>query len=279
MICSGLPRRVAPIALALASLACLGCPFSPHTMGEGPLSSDTDGGADGGSTAIPCLSDAECPKRTEPCAVAACVDGVCSMTPVAAGPVGPIYQVLHDCRNRQCDGKGSMIEVPDDSDTPDDHGPCIVSTCSEGAKVSMYVERYKAAPGCDGGKACDGAGQCLLIDFTACAQPSECVSGACYKQSVSSSGGVCKRANGDTCAAPEECDSNVCNSGQCAACSDQNCGEGSCLDGKCYKKCPAAPDACAAGYTCSVNICVDNCSASPCTGGYACINSICVKAP
>lgn len=114
---------------------------------------------------------------------------------------------------------------------------------------------------CNGGDACDGAGQCRKPDGAGCAMDADCLSnvcedsiccnvscpGACKRCDIGGSNGTCTNVAKDMeppmCVSPKACDGN----GNCETKTGQPCGadaecmSGSCQDGVCCNNnCPGA---------------------------------------
>ncbi len=96
--------------------------------GDGGKTSTSSGGGSGSSA---CTSDAQC-GASDPCKTVACVEGACVETQAPAGKLVLVGLVPGDCRRKQCATDGTIEDVLDDADKPDDHNPCTVDTCTDG---------------------------------------------------------------------------------------------------------------------------------------------------
>src|SRR5689334_10153420 len=90
-------------------------------------SSDTDPGATGGAQAssgeTPCAVPDECPGNDEVCQKRTCTAGKCGTDFTPQGVPIPTDSV-GDCKRRVCDGAGSTMELPDDTDVKTDGKEC-----------------------------------------------------------------------------------------------------------------------------------------------------------
>lgn len=89
---------------------------------------------DGMGNEISVAHDADLPDDTNVCTDDGCVQGVPTYVPVAAGTLVD-NGIPGDCLSAQCDGMGSMIIAPNDSDVPSDAAVCTVDSCNAGAPV------------------------------------------------------------------------------------------------------------------------------------------------
>jgi hypothetical protein len=152
-----------------------------------------------------------------------CVDGKCEVM-INLGPT--LSQRYGDCKRRECDPLGAIIEVGDDTDFFNDALECTTDFCKDGASQSVLLP--DGAP-CGSGNHCyqstcvecvawlPGAqcGDNLYCDGSFwCVQAGQC-SGKC--------GGACAPCpNGTPCVGHEDCVSLNCSKGTCTApsCSD-----------------------------------------------------------
>lgn len=171
---------------------------------------------DGKGQCAACASDDDCGVSTS-CAMVACVDHACKVTPSAAGTV-LVDDTPGDCELPQCDGQGAVVHVPDASDVPASADACTQYACSDqGGPIPSYAV---AGAACDGG-VCDGAGACV-----ACTADTDCGGGAYCHEHVCAScsdgaqngdeagldcgGAHCLKCNGESCSASAECKSASC---------------------------------------------------------------------
>jgi len=145
------------------------------------------------------------------------------------GGCGGVEQVAGDCKTKVCQN-GAVTEVTENTDVPDDGKLCTVDSCSNGEPTLTPVA---AGAECadDGGKVCDGEGQCVeCLDPSDCA-PEEACSAAhtCVPASCADGvkngaetdvdcGGGCGRCGLDkACAAATDCSTGSCTAGRCGA--------------------------------------------------------------
>ncbi|MEZ4294990.1 MAG: hypothetical protein R3B70_08425 [Polyangiaceae bacterium] len=157
------------LAFALAGAGCelIAAPDRTLIPGEG-------GGGTGG--AGECAVAADCPDPGE-CLERACVDSVCSPSPVAAGTsVGD--QKAGDCQVVVCDGQGSTASQADDADLPVDGKECTDDVCTGGVASNPPVSEGTACG--DGSMLCDDMGACVgcIVDED-CGDPTECAAPKC----------------------------------------------------------------------------------------------------
>ena len=202
------------------------------------------------------------------------------------GGCGGVEQVAGDCKTKVCQN-GAVTEVTENTDVPDDGKLCTVDSCSNGEPTLTPVG---AGAECadDGGKVCDGEGQCVeCLDPSDCA-PGEACSAAHTCVPASCADGVkngtetdvdCGGSCGATCQPGEAClvtgdcamgtcEGNVCVYDPCADGvkngdeTDVDCG-GSCALGADPEKCGpdegCSVDGDCAGGDCNGATCVPNC--------------------
>jgi len=86
-------------------------------------------------------------------------EGLCSTMFVPAGKVlSAKDQTFGDCKAKQCDGEGNLIEVNDDNDPPVTHDPCKWSVCNDG--VGSIVDVEVGTP-CGPGVYCNEQMECV----------------------------------------------------------------------------------------------------------------------
>lgn len=142
------------------------------------------GGAGSAAPQAGCGSAADCPAPAGLCLAAACVDGRCGTSPLAAGTVVG-GGTAGNCRHDVCDGQGAVASAPDDTDLPIDGNECTKDLCSGGV-ASNPPEPARTACAQYGGTLCDGAVACVqcLAAFDCPGSDSECSTRTC-------SAGVC----------------------------------------------------------------------------------------
>jgi hypothetical protein len=82
---------------------------------------------------------------------------VCGFSYASSGTV-LTSQTEGDCKEKQCDGSGSIIDVNADVDVPVDGAECTNDVCTSG--VPSNPPKMSGAS-CSGGGVCDGAGVCV----------------------------------------------------------------------------------------------------------------------
>jgi hypothetical protein len=92
---------------------------------------------DGNSNCVECLLSTDCPGTDNDCQTRTCgvvAANKCGLSYVNAGIAVPSnHQVLHDCKEIQCNGGGGTTTVNKDTDVPNDDGnQCTNDTCSSG---------------------------------------------------------------------------------------------------------------------------------------------------
>ncbi|HEY2901509.1 MAG TPA: hypothetical protein VGL59_13090 [Polyangia bacterium] len=128
-------------------------PAEPTTTACG-----TNQHCDGAGQCAGCAVPSDC--GTNPCLIYSCSNNACGSSAAAQGTV-VAGQTPNDCKQKQCDGNGSVINVNFDSDTPvDDGNVCTVEGCSNGAGTSTPAPTTTACS-TNGGTHCNGAGMCV----------------------------------------------------------------------------------------------------------------------
>src|SRR4051812_20263676 len=111
--------RLASTALAAVGVSLLGAFFACSNPSAPPPVAD-------------CSTAADCPGSGDRCRTGDCVDGKCADRFADAGTPAE-GQDAGDCREFRCNGEGSAVSVPLDSDVPDDGNPCTRDLCAAGA--------------------------------------------------------------------------------------------------------------------------------------------------
>jgi hypothetical protein len=147
-------------------------------MSSSSSSSSSTGGAGGsgggGGGAGGCTIDAQC-VVSGPCKTVACVDGTCVE---GAAPPGPAAagDMIGDCKHKECDGNGNVIEQVDDADIPQDYNVCTLDLCTNGLP-SNPVDPANIGVSCGGGQTTCKNGKC-----SGCTTDAECpMGGPCDK--------------------------------------------------------------------------------------------------
>lgn len=106
----------------------------------------------------PCRTTEECDDGN-PCTVEACDEGECDAIAI---PDGPLDEDPQDCRTIECLG-GEVVDIPDDTEEPDDvNPPCETTICQGGVVTPVYAdETVSCGPS---PQVCDGAGVCIGCD-------------------------------------------------------------------------------------------------------------------
>ena len=216
-----------------------------------------------------CATDEDCAVDTL-CEVGVCLDGMCTVNPVACPDgeacdpaTGSCVACTADCTDRTCgdDGCGGTCGSCDDGD------PCTADACSEGACTHAPITNCCVADGdCDDGDPCTEDGcvenECLHATMTGCcAVDADCDDGsACTTDTCVE--GACANAITVECPAGETCNpaTGVCQGGCVAQCAGRTCGDdgcggscgtcttGLCFEGQCVTDCAGVPyEGCCAG--------------------------------
>jgi len=263
------------------------CPFGQSVCCETPYWSgwcaancptdcnDPDAGADSGVGS--CAQDSDCNEvaPSPECGHGKCIGGACVLV-IDEGPAAS--QLYGDCKRRECNAGGNIVEVEDTSDIFNDGNECTIDYCDGSNQVNDLIPDAVPCPQSGEGycyngacvqcvqsipaASCQGAG--LVCDNFYCESFALCNGGGC--------GGSCAPCGaGMPCSVPNDCISKSCKSGICAlpSCSDgvQNNGEtgidcggsscGPCLDGGgCHKPEECISGVCKAGK-CQASSCFD----------------------
>jgi len=148
------------------------------------VSSSSSGGT--GGSAPECKDPVDCPAAPSECVTPICDSGKCGTSPVAAGTlVGT--PTVGDCKAKQCDGAGAMVDVNLDTDVPDDKKACTNDVCTAGVPSNP---NSAAGTACGGALKCDGKGACV-----GCVTATDCpgANDECQTQTCSPTG-VCGTA-------------------------------------------------------------------------------------
>jgi hypothetical protein len=187
--------------------------------------SASGGGGSGGQPPVAeCAADPDCAElASDECKGAMCVDGKCEVM-INLGPT--LSQRYGDCKRRECDPVGAIIELGDDADFFNDALECTIDFCKDGAPQSVLLPD---------GASCGSDNHCYqstcveCVDWLASAQcgnnmvcdssfwcvPAGQCSGKC--------GGPCAPCpTGTSCVNHADCVSLNCSKGTCTApsCSD-----------------------------------------------------------
>jgi hypothetical protein len=191
-----------------------------------------------------CSTPIDCPAADNECKIAACDNGTCGFTFLAAGTLVST-QTAADCLKNVCDGSGEVISALDDSDTPPS-GACFIGTCTSGVPSQPPVA---AGTTCPGGF-CDGSGNCVQ-----CLTPATCpgVDGDCQHRTCTS--GTCGM---EFVPSHTGCPGGVCDgSGACVQCVSE-------IDCPVPENALATCNANTCGYTCDLGF--GDCDDDPSNG-------------
>jgi hypothetical protein len=268
------------------------------TGGTGTTSTTSSTGGAGGTTTtttttsstgggMPCTSPADCPGSDTDCATRTCTMGMCGVSFTAQG-TATTTQTPGDCHKNECDGMGNVTMAVDDTDVPVDNKQCTRDVCT-GGTPSNPPESAGTACTDNGGKVCDGSGNCV-----ACVVGSDCATGVCMQNmcvaatcadgvkngmetDVDCGGPTCSACpTGLSCMVDGDCQSSACDADTltCVAnqCADHQ-KDGGETDIDCGgPACPACADGkgCMIGADCADLVCSGTshtCSAPTCSDG------------
>ncbi|NUO54929.1 MAG: hypothetical protein HOV80_39315 [Polyangiaceae bacterium] len=171
--------------------------------------SSSSGGGEGGMG--PCTSVTQCPPPRSDCEVQVCIGGECGTTGLPMGTMAPV-QTAGDCKDRICDGLGSVIDQNDDDDIPVDDEECTQDMCTSGLPDN-FPQPLGMQCAMGGGEFCDGMGLCvecnarsdcdMLPPDDECQQRA-CIDGHCMMEFTAANTPVSLQTTGD-------CKERVCN--------------------------------------------------------------------
>jgi hypothetical protein len=156
--------------------------------------------------------------------------GVCDVQGALRGSF-PLRSMPGDCHASICDGEGGELRVVDPDNLPLFKQACAQASCSADGAASIIPFAEGADCDVNGGRFCDGSGNCVacLVDGD-CAPGETCVDHACTGDSCSDDfkdgdetdidcGGSCP-----DCALTRDCKSDLdCKSGSCDALVPHRC--------------------------------------------------------
>ncbi len=189
--------RFALAALFISVVASAGCELIasvdrsqiPTASGGGGGGASTTSSTGGGGAAPQCTDPSTCPAPANECVAATCDGGTCGTQPVSKGTKAK--QVKGNCEKEQCDGKGNVEKVADDTDLPNDGKECTDDVCDNGSPANP-PKAAGAACGTGGKLVCDGAGKCV-----SCTKASDCgVDDGC--KTFTCDAGTCNQHNEDS---------------------------------------------------------------------------------
>jgi hypothetical protein len=133
------------------------------TASHSPSAAGTPCGTDltcnGKGSCVACFSASSCPGTDTECITRTCIASVCGTSQLPAGTViGD--QTPGDCQKNVCGSDGTVNQVADDADVPNDGKQCTTGLCSSGVPSH---EPVTAGTSCaeTGGTLCDGNGNCV----------------------------------------------------------------------------------------------------------------------
>jgi len=184
-------------------------------------------GGEGGPVAA-CQSDSDCKEKapSPECGGSRCADGACVLV-IEEGPVPS--QLYGDCKRRECDEAGNLVEREYNSDFYNDGNECSIDYCDGPQPVNSVIPDGVSCPQSGEGYCYEGScvecvqampsascqGPDLVCTKFYCEPFSQCSAGQC--------GGVCAPCGiGGPCGTGADCISGSCKAGACAlpSCSD-----------------------------------------------------------
>jgi len=188
-----------------------------------------DGVCDGKGQCIGCVITEDCPVW-EACGSWTCETGRCVLHLDPPGTVPP--QMAGDCKATTCGADGQIVAANDDTDAPPTTD-CQVEACKDG-KPSVQAISQGILCDDEGGKVCNGKGQCVeCVDNFHCGTwPNYCDASHCYacndgikngdETDIDCGGDHCGNCEqGKTCNGLWDCQSAFCVDGVCC---DEPCG-------------------------------------------------------
>jgi len=126
-------------------------------------------------TGSACATASDCAGASSPCQQVSCIAGTCAVAFAPAGTSLP--GIAGDCMQTACDGQGSVVTAPDNTDLPQSGNPCIIGQCQAGVPVMLP---RPAGAACGEGLVCDGIGQCVgCLSDADCGVATECAAFTC----------------------------------------------------------------------------------------------------
>lgn len=187
--------------------------------------SPADAGAD---SAVVCAVDSDCDEvaPSPECGRGRCVDGACKLV-IEEGPLPS--QLYGDCKRRECDKGGNVVEIEDTSDFYHDGSECTIDYCDGSEPINSLIPNAVPCPLSGEGYCYEGACvQCIAIMPAASCKGADLACYDIYCESFSlCGGGKCGAGcapcgSGSPCSSVTDCVSEVCKAGFCAlpSCSD-----------------------------------------------------------
>lgn len=132
------------------------------------LSGSAQGICNADGICVSCIDDSDCPDRDGSfCGTGVCRSGVCAFRGFDDA-LPPDQQIVGDCFKKVCNEAGGIAGIFDDTDIVHVAGTCVDRICENGSVISTNLPRRSTCTQ-NGGKLCDGNGNCLTcMDNTDC---------------------------------------------------------------------------------------------------------------
>jgi hypothetical protein len=161
------------------------------------------------------------------CGRGRCVDDACKLV-IEVGPLSS--QLYGDCKRRECDASGNLVEVEDMGDFYNDGNECTLDHCDGSKPVNSVTPNAVPCPQSGEGYCYNSACvQCVqAIPAASCKEPGFVCDSGYYCESFAQcngagcGGGCAPCGAGAPCGGPNDCTSGSCKGGFCAlpSCSD-----------------------------------------------------------
>jgi hypothetical protein len=109
-------------------------------------------------TGPPCTTVDECDDN-KACTTDQCVDGSCVYERLNGVDAPGLMQIAGDCRRIRCQD-GNDLDLPDDSDVPDDGKECTNDACDNGMVINEEIPLHTPCPD-TAGFYCNDSGDCV----------------------------------------------------------------------------------------------------------------------
>ena len=148
----------------------------PMTVGS-PCAQNGGQVCDGAGACVECNQPVDCvpPPTDNECQTRTCTAHVCGYDYVPANQA-LANQNPGDCKSRQCDGAGNVIEVTDSADLPVDGNDCTNDLCT--GNVPSNPPKATGTP-CGSGQICDSSGHCGCSNAAQCGPSTQCMWWTC----------------------------------------------------------------------------------------------------
>jgi hypothetical protein len=158
-----------------------------------------------------CTADVDC-EDDNPCTTDHCAESLCAHDPLD-GEAPFAQQIAGDCARIVCSA-GQASSLADNADLPEDMQECTEDLCQAGMPVNTPREGATCAQ--DGGKVCNGEGECVeCISNEQCTQPEECFGGGvpyqcgCTPRETCATEGMSCGSLQNDCGQLQDCDNTV----------------------------------------------------------------------